>query len=180
MIERVHIEAAHGSMAGDSFILKNGKIEVGDVLFMRGAKPVYMSENLRDLFYKRKLFRSPISGVYTSLFGKRVHPILGEKLFHDGVDIRAKIGTWVGAAADGKVVFAGWSGGWGHCVKIRHDNGFESLYAHLSRINVKHGETVKAGKLIAKTGKSGRATGPHLHFGIYKNGKPEDPLKYIW
>ncbi len=160
--------------------IKNNEIKVGDVLFIRRAKPVYMSESLKSLFYERKLFRSPISGVYTSLFGPRVHPITGQNSFHEGVDIRAKIGTWVGAAADGKVIYSGWAQGWGHCVRIKHKDGFVSVYAHLSKRNVKTGQKVKSGKLIAKTGKSGRATGPHLHFGIYKNGRPHDPLKYIW
>ena len=85
-----------------------GGIKVGDLLFIPGAKPVYMSESLQKLFAKRSMFRSPLSGVYTSLFGLRVHPVTGEELFHAGVDIRADIGSWVAAAADGVVVFAGW------------------------------------------------------------------------
>ena len=160
--------------------LSGGRIEIGDVLFIPGAKPVYMSESLKELFNKRKMFRSPLSGVYTSLFGSRTHPVTGLRDFHKGVDIRAKIGSWVGASSSGKVVYAGWLGNMGYCVKIRHKSGYVSLYGHLSKLYVRPGQHVDAGKLIAKTGNSGRTTGPHLHFGIYKNGRAKDPMKYLW
>ena len=160
--------------------MKSGRIRIGDILFIPDVKPVYMSENLKNLFNKRRMFRSPISGVYTSVFGYRIHPITGKKEFHGAVDIRAKIGTWVGAAADGKVIYTGWQGNLGYCVKIKHKNGYATLYAHLSKIYVKPGQKVFAGKLIAKTGNSGRTTGPHIHFAIYKNGRAQNPLKYLW
>ena len=152
----------------------------GDLLFIPGAKPVFLSEGLQAMYDQRKLFRSPISGTYTSLFGIRIHPVTSEKKFHGAVDIRAKIGTWVGAAADGKVIDTGYNNMIGNYVKIAHANGYTSLYGHLSKIYTHVGAKVKAGKLIAKTGNTGRTTGPHLHFGIYKNGKAVNPMKYIW
>lgn len=156
------------------------KLKIGDILFIPDAKPVYMKEELANLYKKRSMFRSPLAGVYTCLFGKRIHPITGELQFHDAVDIRAKIGTWVGASAAGTVIYAGWLDNLGYCVKIAHQDGYTTLYGHLSKIYVKTGQKVKTGQLIAKTGNSGRTTGPHLHFAIFKNGKPENPLKYLW
>lgn len=160
--------------------LKQGRIKHGNVIFIPGSKPVYMHEDLKNLYAKRSMFRSPLSGTYTSLFGTRTHPVTGEKHGHNAVDIRASIGTWVGAAADGTVTYAGWLGNLGYTVKIRHKDGYETLYGHLSKIHVKPGDKVFSGKLIAKTGNSGRTTGPHLHFAMYRNGKSIDPMKYLW
>ena len=160
--------------------LLTGNISVGDLVFIPAAKPVYMSDNLKKLFASRSMFRSPLSGVYTSLFGPRIHPVTGEEAFHAGVDIRADIGTWVGAAADGVVVFTGWENNLGYCVKIKHRDGYETLYGHLSKIYVRMYQKVFAGKLIAKTGNSGRTTGPHLHFGVYKDGRAINPMAFLW
>ncbi|HRU39276.1 MAG TPA: M23 family metallopeptidase [Candidatus Goldiibacteriota bacterium] len=155
-------------------------IKEGDLLFIPGAKPVYMHENLQKLFAKRSMFRSPLSGVYTSLYGTRIHPVTGEKHGHNAVDIRAKMGTWVGASADGTVVFAGWSDTLGYYVKIQHKDGYMTLYGHLSKIYVKPWQKVFAGKLIAKTGNSGRTTGPHLHFAVFKDGRAVNPMDFLW
>ena len=160
--------------------IRGSRLKHGSVIFIPGAKPVYMHENLKELYAKRSMFRSPLSGTYTSLFGTRTHPVTGEKHGHNAVDIRASIGTWVGAAADGTVTYAGWLGNLGYTVKIRHKDGYETLYGHLSKIHVKPGDKVFAGKLIAKTGNSGRTTGPHLHFAMYRNGRYVDPMKYLW
>jgi murein DD-endopeptidase MepM/ murein hydrolase activator NlpD len=113
--------------------------------------------------------------------GMRDHPIqLGVTKFHNGVDIRAKTGTWVGAAAEGTVIHAGWINGYGKTIKIKHENGYVTMYAHLSEIHVKNGQKVAAGKLIGKSGSTGHSTGPHLHFSIFRNGKVMNPLDYIW
>jgi murein DD-endopeptidase MepM/ murein hydrolase activator NlpD len=157
-----------------------GSIKEGELLFIPGAKPVYMNENLQKLFAKRSMFRSPISGVYTSLFGTRTHPVTGEVRGHNAVDIRSKIGTWVGASADGTVVFAGWQDNLGYCIKIQHKDGYTSIYGHLSKIYIRPWQKVFAGKLIGKTGNSGRTTGPHLHFAVYKNGKAVNPMDFLW
>ncbi|MEI7542589.1 MAG: peptidoglycan DD-metalloendopeptidase family protein [bacterium] len=152
----------------------------GDLIFVPDTKPVYISDNLKRLYAERNMFRSPLSGRYTSLMGVRIHPVTGQKSIHQGVDIKAKMGSWVGAAADGKVMYAGWGGNLGNCIKIVHKDGYMTVYGHLSKIFVKNGQTVFAGKLIAKTGNTGRTTGPHLHFAIFKNEKLQDPLKYLW
>jgi len=157
-------------------------IKKGNLLFIPDVKPKVLNPSMNALYEKRNIFRSPICGNgYTSLVGMREHPILkGVTKFHNGVDIRAKTGTWVGAAAEGTVIYAGWINGYGKTIKIKHENGYVTMYAHLSEIHVKNGQKIKSGQLIGKSGNTGHSTGPHLHFSIFKNGKVENPLDYIW
>ena len=110
---------------------------------------------------------------------KRWHPILHRYRPHLGVDFGARRGTPLLAVNDGKVIFSGRKGGYGNVVKIKHRGGLVSLYAHQSRIRVKRGERVKKGQIIGYVGSTGRSTGPHLHFGLYKNGRAIDPLKVL-
>lgn len=112
--------------------------------------------------------------------GTRVDPFTGEKRFHNGVDIRAPFNALVAAAADGTVALAGWNDGFGKCVVIDHAQGYRTLYGHLNAILVHVGETVKQHQLIGRVGMTGRTTGPHLHFTIWKNKKVQDPMKYLW
>lgn len=113
----------------------------------------------------------------TSEFGWRV--LQGVREFHEGVDLNAWYGTPVKATKDGTATFAGWRGGLGWVVEIKHEEGFVTLYAHNSRLLVKKGDLVKAGDVIARSGSTGRSTGPHVHYEILLNGKPVDPMKYI-
>lgn len=113
----------------------------------------------------------------SSGFGMRRHPVLGYNRRHLGVDFAAPTGTPVMAMADGKVSFAGWKGANGKLVVIRHKGGLVSLYAHLSRIKVKRGQQVRQKQLIGAVGTTGRSTGPHLHFGVKKNGRYINPQK---
>ena len=112
---------------------------------------------------------------------KRYHPILKRYRAHLGVDFAAPRGRRVNATADGKVIHKGNKGGYGKTVMIRHKNGLKSLYAHLSSYNnkIKVGSYVKQGQFIGRVGTTGRSTGPHLHFGLYKNGRAINPLKII-
>lgn len=110
---------------------------------------------------------------------KRWHPILHRYRPHLGVDFAARRGTPLLAVNRGTVIFAGWKGGYGRVVKIRHRSGYVSLYAHQSRIRVKRGQRVKKGQIIGYVGSTGRSTGPHLHFGLYKNRKAINPLKVL-
>lgn len=113
-----------------------------------------------------------------SPFGNRFHPVLKRYVLHTGVDLEAKY-VPLRAARSGVVTFAGNMNGYGKIIIIKHSDGYETRYAHLSVISTKVGENVKKGELIGKTGKSGRVTGPHLHFEIRKNGVPKDPMKYL-
>lgn len=129
----------------------------------------------------RSLFQTPISNArISSRFSlNRMHPILKVKRPHYGVDYAAPYGTNIKAAANGKVLFAGVKSGYGKVIEISHKNGLKTLYAHLSKINVKTGQKVKTGQVIGKVGNSGLSTGPHLHFGLYRNNKPINPLSNI-
>ena len=112
---------------------------------------------------------------------KRYHPILKRYRAHLGVDFAAPTGRRVNATADGKIIHKGRKGGYGKTVMIRHKNGLKSLYAHLSSYNskIKVGSYVKQGQYIGRVGSTGRSTGPHLHFGLYKNGRAVNPQSVI-
>ncbi|MEB3102372.1 murein hydrolase activator EnvC family protein [Ferviditalea candida] len=118
----------------------------------------------------------------SSGFGYRVDPITGKRgAFHNGTDIAAPGGTDVLAAADGVVLVAQWWGGFGNCVIIDHGNGMWTLYGHMlnNSIRVKKDQVVKKGQLIGNVGSTGRSTGNHLHFGVYLDEKPVDPMNYL-
>lgn len=118
----------------------------------------------------------PVSGPVTSGFGYRVHPILRFKRLHRGVDFGAAWGSPIVAAADGRVMSAGWAGGYGRQVRIAHGDGIASSYSHMSRIAVDDGTLVRRGQLIGFVGSSGLSTGPHLHYEVYRNGQAVNPL----
>ncbi len=116
----------------------------------------------------------------TSTFGDRIHPIYKKKKFHFGIDFGGKIGTPVVATADGIVEFAGYESGYGNFVKISHNFGFKTLYAHmLDRLKVKRGEFVKKGDIIGYLGNSGLSTGPHLHYGVNYIDSYLDPENFL-
>jgi murein DD-endopeptidase MepM/ murein hydrolase activator NlpD len=129
----------------------------------------------------RAFLRYPVSfsRISSQFSTSRYHPVLKRSRPHYGVDFAAPTGTPVKAAADGVVSMAGWHGGNGRFVKIRHDKQYESGYSHLSRIasGVRAGARVKQGQVIGYVGSTGLATGPHLHFAMYSYGKYVDPMK---
>jgi len=118
---------------------------------------------------------SPISGVTSSGFGYRVHPIEGRVRFHYGTDYAAKEGTPIAAFADGKVTMTGYEKGYGNYVEITHSDGWKTLYAHCSEVKVSWDQTVKKGEIIALAGETGEATGPHLHLELTHNGYYTNP-----
>jgi murein DD-endopeptidase MepM/ murein hydrolase activator NlpD len=118
----------------------------------------------------------PVHGRMTSPFGERFHPILGYVRFHKGVDLAASAGTPIAAAADGKVVGAGWHGGYGEQVAIAHADGIETTYGHMSRIAAHIGQVVRKGEVIGWVGSTGLSTGPHVHFEVTRNGRPVNPM----
>jgi len=152
----------------------------GEVVFLPGARPRQFTPAMQALWEGRDFFRSPLAGRFTSFVGVRVDPFTGEKKHHNGVDIRAPFNALVAAAADGTVSLAGWNGGFGKCVVIEHANGLKTLYGHMNTLLVHVGEKVKQHQFIGRVGATGRTTGPHLHFTIWKDGKLQDPLKYLW
>ena len=120
--------------------------------------------------------KMPVQGHLTSSFGMRFHPILGYSRMHQGIDYGAPMGSPIVAATDGVVSFAGWHGGHGNFVQIRHAGGLGTGYAHMSRIIAHAGMSVHAGQLIGYVGSTGLSTGPHLHFEVYKDNRPVNPL----
>lgn len=115
----------------------------------------------------------------SSRFGIRRDPIIGTRAMHAGMDFRAPPGTPVYAAAPGTVVTAAWSGGYGRMVEIDHGDGFTTRYAHLSRISVRAGQAIEAGRKIGRVGSTGRSTGPHLHYEVRRNGDAVNPLQFL-
>jgi murein DD-endopeptidase MepM/ murein hydrolase activator NlpD len=116
----------------------------------------------------------------SSGFGNRIDPIYRILAFHSGVDFTAPPGTEIYATGDGKVIEAGYRGGYGNCVIIDHGFGFKSLYGHNSKNNVRVGQSVVRGEVIALVGSTGRTVGPHLHYEVLVNNKPDNPAKYFF
>ncbi|MBZ0155168.1 MAG: M23 family metallopeptidase [Alphaproteobacteria bacterium] len=127
----------------------------------------------------KERLKMPVPGRISSGYGLRHDPLDGKLKQHNGMDIALPEGTPVTPAAPGKVVFSGYSGGYGNCVIIEHGDGMTSLYAHNSENLVKAGEVVDTNTIIALSGATGRSTGPHLHFEVRKEGVPVNPLGLI-
>lgn len=118
-------------------------------------------------------------GMMSSDFGYRSDPITGAGAMHSGLDFKGPHGTPILAAADGKVSFAGWQGGYGNCIEITHANGLVTRYAHMSGFTVSLGQDVKRGVQIGRMGSTGRSTGTHLHFEVRVNGSAINPMKFL-
>ena len=133
---------------------------------------------------KRSLYAStpsvwPVRGWVTSHFGNRLSPFSGILKFHEGMDIAAQTGMPVVSPADGVVIKAGFGTGYGNMVELSHGYGIKTLFAHNSRLNVKAGQRIKRGDVIAYVGDSGSSTGPHLHYEVRLNGLPVNPVRYL-
>ena len=132
-----------------------------------------------------KMFRhipsiAPVKGYIGSRYGYRTDPIDGKRRMHSGLDFPVNLNTDVVATGDGVVTKAQYDSGWGRYIKIDHGYGYETIYAHLWKINVKKRQKVKRGDKIGKSGNSGRAAGFHLHYEVHKNNKTVDPLRYFF
>ena len=141
---------------------------------------------LETLLAKRKMDRDvfiagrPVKkGWMSSSFGKRTDPITGNRAWHDGVDFAGKDGADVISVAAGVVVYADTRNGYGKMVEINHGGGYSTRYGHHKDLKVKSGDIVRKGEVIGLMGSSGRSTGPHVHFEVFKNGRVVDPSTYI-
>ena len=142
-----------------------------------GARPAYYDEQGRSM--KRFFLKSPLKfepRITSRFSSSRRHPILGYTRAHNGVDYSAPTGAPVASVAPGAVTFAGWTNGGGRTVRVRHNNGYESEYLHLSAIEVRAGERVAQGDVVGRVGATGLATGPHLHYGLRRNGGYVNPV----
>ena len=179
----------------EEFTDENNKIiDTGDIIFanlnlQNNDLQLYRYEyekNKFDFFdengksIKKTLMKTPINGArLSSSYGKRKHPILGYTKLHTGTDFAAPTGTPIMASGDGKVTKAGWCGGGGNCVKIKHNSKYQTVYAHMSKFGrgIKKGVRVKQGQIIGYVGSTGMSTGPHLHYEVIENGKKVNSQK---
>ncbi|MGH1469777.1 MAG: M23 family metallopeptidase [Cellvibrionaceae bacterium] len=143
-------------------------------------------ETLEALMANRKIQNDifiagrPITkGWMSSRFGRRTDPFNGRVAWHNGVDFAGKLNSDIVSVAAGVVTWSGERSGYGLMVEINHGSGFSTRYAHTTENLIKVGDVVKKGQVIAKMGTSGRSTGPHVHFEVYKHGRPVDPASYI-
>lgn len=155
--------------------LESSLIRTGQKLFIPDA--AISSFELKKTL--GELFLYPVRGIITSPYGYRTDPFTGRQSMHYGIDIANRQGTAVKATLDGKVLKCGTSLVYGKYIIVKHPGGFQSLYAHLNKYLVRTGQNISQGQIIAELGNTGRSTGPHLHFSIYKNQKPVDPLKQL-
>ncbi len=173
----------------EEFINENNKVvDTGEIIFAnlklqnidlqlykyeyKKNKIDYFDENGKSI--RKTLMKTPINGArLSSSYGKRKHPILGYTKMHTGTDFAAPMGTPIMASGDGKVTKAGWCGGGGNCVKIRHNSTYQTVYAHMSKFGrgIKKGSRVKQGQIIGYVGSTGLSTGPHLHYEVIENGR---------
>lgn len=163
--------------------------EDGDGFGETGKAVAYTVKGKKKVTYTKKVpvssknarFGMPLRHVrITSAFSyRRYHPILKRYRPHHGTDFGARKGTPLLAVNSGRVTFSGRMGGYGKVIKIKHGGGYESLYAHQSRLRAKKGQRVKKGQIIGYVGSTGRSTGPHLHFGLKKNGRWINPMSVL-
>jgi len=140
-----------------------------------------MQKDLEELFDTIKNFPlgRPVKGKIVSGFGYRRDPFIFKPAFHSGVDINAHYNQPISATADGIVEKAGWHSGYGKAVILKHENGYQTLYGHLTSVRVKEGQSVKSGDIIGNAGSTGRSTGTHLHYEIIKSGKKVNPSRFF-
>lgn len=173
-----------GEVRGDYLPTPFKLISTDDIrlVFFKGSRPLLVNNDLEKLYSIKNIFRSPIKGNFTSLFGNREHPFMmdGSLRYHNGVDIISPWGTPVHPARDGMVIFTGWRGGFGNTVMVQHYEGYTTLYGHLESISVKCGDWITKDRPLGRVGSTGWSTGPHLHFTVMKHGRDLDPLLFIW
>jgi len=171
--DRLALEAAQNQLERESKYL--------EVLIQQKVAAAQAKTNSRTsiIIQGTGMFAYPSDAATSSPFGWRVHPVLGYRRFHAGMDFAASYGSTIRAADSGTVIFAGWYGGYGRAVIIDHGKGITTLYGHSSELYVSDGQGVERGQAIAAVGSTGLSTGPHLHFEVRRNGSPVNPADYL-
>jgi murein DD-endopeptidase MepM/ murein hydrolase activator NlpD len=184
--EAVERQSPDGGIGGPFVPIQSVRIEgIADPIFTTAYEnAVAHDSELSALFaaLHHVPLTTPVHGAQfevTSGFGPRVDPFTSRIAFHPGVDFAGPWGSTVVATAPGTVVWAGARAGYGNMVEIDHGNGFATRYGHLSKIDVKVGQTVRIGETIGEIGSTGRSTGPHLHYETRINGEAVDPQKFL-
>jgi murein DD-endopeptidase MepM/ murein hydrolase activator NlpD len=156
-----------------------GKKDVRDPRFLKLAAALGRMDAMERALAAIPTAMPAASMMMSSGFGYRADPFTGAAAMHAGLDFKGPVGTPILAAAEGKVVTAGFNGGYGNTIEIRHANGLVTRYAHLSGLNVRRGQMVDRGVQIGRMGSSGRSTGSHLHFEVRLNGQAINPRKFL-
>jgi murein DD-endopeptidase MepM/ murein hydrolase activator NlpD len=156
-----------------------GKKEVRDPRFLKLAAALARMDAMERALAAIPTAMPAASMMMSSGFGYRSDPFTGGGAMHAGLDFKGPVGTPILAAAEGKVVLAGFHGGYGNTIEIRHANGLVTRYAHLSGLNVRRGQMVERGVQIGRMGSTGRSTGSHLHFEVRQNGQAINPRKFL-
>lgn len=154
--------------------LVRDELETGSVIFLPGAK---LSADEMDKALGMEFVRPAFGGWISSVLGYRRDPFTLGHQFHPGIDIALPYGTTIVAARSGQVEFAGWNGGYGRMVMIKHTDGYSSIYGHMQRFIVSGGQWVRAGQIIGYVGSTGYSTGPHLHFELRRYGQVINPMQ---
>ncbi|MBE9546972.1 MAG: M23 family metallopeptidase [Proteobacteria bacterium] len=174
-----------GDMGSKEVLIGNIRKNIDRLLEDATSQEKSFTELLEFLGKQRSVLAStpsiwPVIGWVTSEFGYRISAFTGKREFHRGIDIAAKIGKEIVAPADGIVASMQKKPGMGNMVKIDHRNGITTYYGHLTKATVRKGKRVKRGDIIGYLGNSGRSTGPHLHYGVFLNGVPVNPRRYLF
>jgi murein DD-endopeptidase MepM/ murein hydrolase activator NlpD len=156
-----------------------GKKDVRDPRFLKLATALGRMDAMERALAAIPTAMPAASMMMSSGFGYRSDPFTGGAAMHAGLDFKGPVGTPILAAAKGKVVLAGFNGGYGNTIEIRHANGLVTRYAHLSGLNVRQGQMVERGVQIGRMGSTGRSTGSHLHFEVRLNGQAINPRKFL-
>jgi murein DD-endopeptidase MepM/ murein hydrolase activator NlpD len=156
-----------------------GKKDVRDPRFLKLAAALGRMDAMERALAAIPTAMPAASMMMSSGFGYRSDPFTGGGAMHAGLDFKGPVGTPILAAAEGKVVLAGFHGGYGNTIEIRHANGLVTRYAHLSGLNVRRGQMVERGVQIGRMGSTGRSTGSHLHFEVRQNGQAINPRKFL-
>ena len=157
----------------------NSKKDVRDPRFLKLAVALSLMDAMERALAAIPTAMPAASMMLSSGFGYRSDPFTGGGAMHAGLDFKGPVGTPILAAAEGKVVLAGFHGGYGNMIEIRHANGLVTRYAHLSGLNVRSGQMVERGVQIGRMGSTGRSTGSHLHFEVRQNGQAINPRKFL-
>jgi len=171
MLDEEAVPVSSGFNKSSAAEINNDTYEKGSI---DGSKPSVQDKSADNLE-----FIAPIEGTITSPFGERIDPNSLAKKVHKGIDIEAEKGASIKAVLPGEVIEADSVPTYGNYIKIKHNNGLTTVYAHCSQLIAQKGDKVEQGEIIAKVGDTGVAVGTHLHFEIWKDGKPLNPLDFI-
>lgn len=169
----------NGNLSTDKFTAKMSRLQNDASFLNKKMQDLFEQSKDKIRFAGASPSELPIGGWVTSGFGLRNHPLSHNFKMHEGIDIASPPGSPIKAPAEGVVIFAGYSGGYGQVVVLDHGYGIVTLYAHASKLNVKLGDSVSRGDTLSFVGSTGASTGPHVHYEVRVDGIPTDPMSFV-